>query len=188
MANQVLANIHQALSDTQKQWKGVLLIPLLCLIFVSLTLIITPPATGYEYSIYEPYSLVFWIVAGIIFLFPLLYLIVSSTKNSSLSFCKKSIYGLLVIALANLILLFHIQKAHGYVLFSGGEFSAATAENSINLLREAYEECQHISPIREVITIMEHSSMQTNVIYKEILSIPLGCSVRRWEFSIFSPE
>ncbi len=38
------------------------------------------------------------------------------------------------------------------MILSGGEFSAATAENSINLLREAYETYQHISPIREVIT------------------------------------
>ena len=38
------------------------------------------------------------------------------------------------------------------MILSGGEFSAATAENSINLLREAYETYQHISPICEVIT------------------------------------
>ena len=42
------------------------------------------------------------------------------------------------------------------MILSGGEFSAATAENSINLLREAYEEYQHIAPIREVIT--DHGS------------------------------
>ena len=76
MSNQVLANIQQSLSDTQKQWKWVLFIPLMCLLFVSITLLATPQAGGYEYSIYEPYSLIFWIVAGIIFLFPFLYLYV----------------------------------------------------------------------------------------------------------------
>lgn len=38
------------------------------------------------------------------------------------------------------------------MILSGGDFSAATAEKSINLLREAYETYQHISPIREVST------------------------------------
>jgi len=34
--------------------------------------------------------------------------------------------------------------------------NTATSENSINLLREAYDEYQHIAPIREVIT--DHGS------------------------------
>ena len=38
------------------------------------------------------------------------------------------------------------------MILSGGEFIAATAENSINLLRAVYEKYQHIFPIWEVIT------------------------------------
>ena len=40
------------------------------------------------------------------------------------------------------------------MLLFGGDLSAVTAENSINLLREVYGGYQHISPIREV--IFEH--------------------------------
>ena len=110
MSNQVLANIQQYLSDTRKQWKWVLLMPLASLLFISITLLTTPPATGYENSIYEPYSLVFWIVAGIIFLFPLLYLYLSLSKKWHVSFSKKSAYGLLLVAVMNLVLLLHIPK------------------------------------------------------------------------------
>lgn len=38
------------------------------------------------------------------------------------------------------------------MILSDGDFSATTAQSSINLLREAYKEYQHISPIQEVIT------------------------------------
>ena len=41
-------------------------------------------------------------------------------------------------------------------------------------------------PYRKLSHIMEHSSMRINKNYKEILGIPLRCSVRRWIFSIFS--
>lgn len=42
------------------------------------------------------------------------------------------------------------------MVLASGEFEAATAENSIELLEEAYLKYQHISPIREVIT--DHGS------------------------------
>jgi len=121
MSNQVLANIQQSLSDTQKQWKYVLLIPLICLLFISITLLATPQAGGYEYSIYEPYSLVFWIVAGIIFLFPFLYLYLSHSKQGGIPTSRKSICGLLLVAAANLVLLLHIPKARGYITFTSGD-------------------------------------------------------------------
>ncbi|MBE6515609.1 MAG: hypothetical protein E7Z71_02805 [Methanocorpusculum parvum] len=166
MSNQVLANIQQSLSDTQKQWRGVLLIPLLCLIFVSLMLIVTPPATGYEYSIYGPYSLVFWVVAGIIFLFPFLYLILSSTKKSSFSFSKKSIYGLLVIALANLILLFHIPKARGYVLFSGGDTQHHIGY-CVDILNSGHMLTQNHYPLSHVLVSI--TSLFTNMQLTDII-------------------
>ena len=192
MANQVLANIQQALSDTQKQWKGVLLIPLLCLIFVSLTLIITPPATGYEYSIYEPYSLVFWIVAGIIFLFPFFYLILSSTKKSSFSFSKKSIYGLLVIALANLILLFHIPKARGYVLFSGGDTQhhigyCVDILNSGHMLTQNHYPLSHVLvSITSQFTNMQLTEVILSVVpvFTVLFIIGMFCLARALKFSL----
>jgi transposase len=42
------------------------------------------------------------------------------------------------------------------MILASGEFEAATAENSIKLLEEAYQKYQHIAPIREVIT--DHGS------------------------------
>lgn len=57
----------------------------------------------------------------------------------------------------------HLSKSNGSLvcvvlddasrmILSSGEFEAATAENSIRILKEAHLKYHHISPIREVIT------------------------------------
>ena len=166
MSNQVLVNIQQALSDTQKQWKGVLLIPLLCLIFVSLMLIVTPPATGYEYSIYEPYPLIFWIVTGIIFLFPFLYLYLSHSKQGRIPTSRKSIYGLLLVSAANLVLLLHIPKARGYVLFSGGDTQHHIGY-CVDILNSGHMLTQNHYPLSHVLVSI--TSLFTNMQLTDII-------------------
>ncbi|MBE6070196.1 MAG: hypothetical protein E7211_21270, partial [Clostridium lundense] len=109
------------MTDVTKQWKCILLIPLACLLFVSITLLVTPPATGYEYSIYEPYSPVFWIISGSIFIFPFIYLYLSLSKEGRMPFSRKSIYSLLLIAATNLVLLLHIPKSRGYIFITSGD-------------------------------------------------------------------
>lgn len=74
------------------------------------------------------------------------------------------------------------------MILSVGEFSAATAENSKNLLWDAYETYQNLSPMREFIT--DHGTqLYTNrcdTRGEGGHSFETFC--RKLEFSIFSPE
>lgn len=112
-------NIISNITNKSKQWKYLLIIPIIILISIAFTLLLSEPATGYEQSIYEAYHPVFWISTGILFILPLVYLSMCNIRNLHDSFSKKTIYGLLAIALTNLILLFHIPKSRGYLTGPG---------------------------------------------------------------------
>lgn len=101
--------------------KMLLIFAVLCLASVSLILAITPPASGYEYSLYEIYPLIFWIVLGILFFIPFAYLYITTSEHFRISFQKKTAYGLLILSLVTLLLALYIPAARGYVMYSGGD-------------------------------------------------------------------
>ena len=101
--------------------KLMLIFAVLCFASVSLILATTPPALGYEYSLYEIYPLILWILVGILFFLPFPYLYITASDLFRISFRKKTAYGLLIISLATLLLALYIPAARGYVMYSGGD-------------------------------------------------------------------
>lgn len=101
--------------------KVLLVFAVLCFVGVSLILAITPPASGYEYSLYEIYPLIFWILLGILFFSPFAYLYITTSGRFQISFQKKNAYGLLILSLATLLLALYIPATRGYVMYAGGD-------------------------------------------------------------------
>jgi hypothetical protein len=101
--------------------KVLLIFAVLCFAGASLILATTPPASGYEYSLYEIYPLTFWILLGILFFSPFAYLYITASGRFRISFQKKNAYGLLVLSLATLLLALYIPTAGGYVMYAGGD-------------------------------------------------------------------
>ena len=114
-------------SNSQSQYtsclhnKVLLVLAVLCFAGASLILAIIPPASGYEYSLYEIYPLIFWILLGILFFFPFAYLYITTSDRLQISFQKKNAYRLLVLSLATLLLALYIPLARGYVMYAGGD-------------------------------------------------------------------
>jgi len=104
--------------------KVLLILAVLCFACASLILAITPPTSGYEYSLYEIYPLVFWILLGILFISPFAYLYITTSGCFRVSFQKKNAYGLLILSLATLLLALYIPAARGYVMYAGGDTHA----------------------------------------------------------------
>jgi hypothetical protein len=101
--------------------KVLLIFAVLCFVGISLILAITPSASGYEYSLYEIYPLIFWTLLGILFFIPFVYLYITTSDRFRISFQKKSAYGLLILSLATLLLALYIPLARGYVMYAGGD-------------------------------------------------------------------
>ena len=110
--SQYISHIHN---------KIMMILAVLCFVYISLILTITPPAPGYEYSLYEIYPLIFWITLGILFFIPFVYLYVTTSEHFRISFQKKTAYGLLILSLATLLLALYIPSARGYVMYAGGD-------------------------------------------------------------------
>ena len=104
--------------------KIMLTFAVLCFVSISLILAITPSTSGYEYSLYEIYPLIFWVLIGIIFVFPFAYLYITTSDRFRISFQTKNAYGLLVISLATLLLALYIPSARGYFMYAGGDTHA----------------------------------------------------------------
>ncbi len=101
--------------------KTALLFQTLCLVGFVACLAITPAAVRYENSIYQPYPFITWIFLGLMYLFPFLYLIISSRKIGELTFQKKYINYLLILSLAGTLLLLSLPLIRGYYSYTGGD-------------------------------------------------------------------
>lgn len=98
-----------------------LLIPTLCLLGIVMILAVTAPATGYEVSIYHEYPLVFWVLFGLLYLFPFLYLLLTANKTFGLVFKKRHINYILTVALCGTLLLLSLPLIRGYYCYTGGD-------------------------------------------------------------------
>lgn len=101
--------------------KTILLFPTLCLVGFLICLAITPSATGYENSIYQPYPFITWIFLGLLYLCPFLYLILAANNINGLQFHKKHINYILLISLIGTLLLLSLPLIRGYYSYTGGD-------------------------------------------------------------------
>ncbi|MBQ4597478.1 MAG: hypothetical protein IJB12_03675 [Methanocorpusculum sp.] len=98
-----------------------LLIPTLCLLGIVMILAVIAPATGYEVSIYHEYPFILWILFGLLYLFPFLYLLLTANKTFGLNFRKQHINYILTIALCGTLLLLSLPLIRGYYCNTGGD-------------------------------------------------------------------
>ena len=98
-----------------------LLIPTLCLLGIVMILAVTAPATGYEVSIYHEYPLIIWILFGLLYLFPFLYLLLAANKTFGLVFRKRHINYILTVSLCGTLLLLSLPLIRGYYCYTGGD-------------------------------------------------------------------
>lgn len=101
--------------------KTVLLFPTLCLVGFLICLAITPSATGYEVSIYQPYPFITWIFLGLLYLCPFVYLILTANNINGLQFQKRHINYILLISLIGTLLLLSLPLIRGYYSYTGGD-------------------------------------------------------------------
>lgn len=101
--------------------KTILLFPTLCLVGFLICLAITPSATGYENSIYQPYPFITWIFLGVLYLCPFLYLILTANNINGLQFQKRHINYILLISLIGTLLLLSLPLIRGYYSYTGGD-------------------------------------------------------------------
>jgi len=101
--------------------KTVLLFPTLCLVGFLICLAITPSATGYEVSIYQPYPFITWIFLGLLYLCPFLYLILTANNINGLQFQKRHVNYILLISLMGTLLLLSLPLIRGYYSYTGGD-------------------------------------------------------------------
>ena len=159
-------NSLSSIFNKSVQWILVLTFPVIILISIALTLVLSEPASGYEQSIYEIYSPLFWIFSGILFILPLVYLLIFNIRDLHNSFSKKSIYGLLAIALTNLILLFHIPKTRGYITGLGTD-SLHHVGYCIDIISSGHLLTENHYPLSHVLISM--TSLLTDVSLTDIV-------------------
>ena len=180
------------LENPATQWKCILLPATISIIIIAAFLIFTPAARGYEYSIYDMYPPFFWVLSCLLFLLPFIYLFTTHTKRFKIPFNKKSIYGLLSVAIINLILLFHIPKARGYVLFSGGDTQhhigyCVDILNSGHMLTQNHYPLSHVLvSITSQFTNMQLTEVILSVVpvFTVLFIIGMFCLARALKFSL----
>lgn len=97
------------------------LIAILCFTVETLILAIIPPAGGYEYSVYNAYPPVFWVLIIFLFLLPLGYIVVSKKEWGGVHYQKKTIIWLVIISLATLMLILYLPLIRGDVIHYSGD-------------------------------------------------------------------
>ena len=101
------------------QWKYVLFLLIAAILIILFTLIVIPPAAGYESSLHDVYPKYFWILTWIIALAPLGYLCL--THKYPQYFSWKSAYILTIGAIFNRILYSYLPLIRGYVAYTSGD-------------------------------------------------------------------
>ena len=165
---------------------AVCLLSVLCVIVAA-----TPQATGYEYSIYEMYSPLFWIVAGVIFLLPLLYLYLTRQDDKQFRFDFKTANRLLIISGLTLLLLLSMPFARGYVAITSGD-ALAHIGYAVDIMNTGYFPTGDHYPLIHVLlsllsTLPGVSLYSLPVCFVQIFSIPsilsVYCLTRALKFS-----
>jgi hypothetical protein len=113
--------VAEILNTNFRQHTCIALLAMVCFLGVLLILAIIPPSAGYENSMYQIYPLSFWILTGIIYLLPLLYVYLSNKSNPLLVYQKKTVYFLLMISLVTILLCFSLPLIRGYFAFTAGD-------------------------------------------------------------------
>lgn len=102
--------------------KIILLSAVICFVAISFILLFIPSAKGYEYSVYEIYPSIFWILLGILFSFPFAYILLTASNRLLISFQEKTAFGLLIISVATILLILFIPLIRGYLSADGDTY------------------------------------------------------------------
>ncbi|MDH7511202.1 MAG: hypothetical protein QHH04_09215 [Methanolinea sp.] len=123
------------------------------LIFFSLyTILLIPPASNYEFSIYDSYPFYFWLtlIFAIIIGISILAIIGFNDENEN----NQWIFGLLIIFLVNSILLF-MPFVRGYLNFGYGDVLTHIGWMK-DILRTGYVSYSNMYPIDHVLGVILH--------------------------------
>jgi hypothetical protein len=159
--------IFQSLAENTKF--GIRIVPIiisLTLLFSVLIIAATPPATGYELSIYEVYPTFLWVTISINIFFSI-YTIIQSCDSQS----KNSYYGYFSILLIETIILF-LPIIRGYYTMNradGDMFHHIFSANQI--LNSGYLSILDMYPIMHIWLSVWHNFLPDLIILTIILSI-----------------
>ena len=165
-----------------QQWKYILLLLIVAILTILFTLIVIPPAAGYEYSLHDIYPPYFWIITGIIAISPLIYL--GITHKYPQHFSWKSACILTVGAVFNRLIYSYLPLIRGYFSYSAGDLhshygsilqildTGFFGSNHYPYVHTAITEIVDLCNISKEVAVYHFSAISTLVFL--ILFIPIG--------------